>query len=141
MKTVFYHLLLGHVTADAIVQDLVIATGGDPVPGPHATVAEGQGLRTTDEGGPDPVPVLHVVTETTDNAHVPDLALRTKGGETEEGRERGRGRRRRTEIETVAGIDTDLQGRGLCQAAPNDHLQENRGEVLENVTLCSFSPA
>lgn len=124
----FFHLLLGHVTADAIVQDPVIATGGDPVPDPHTTIAAGQDLHITDEGGPDPVPVLHVVTGTTDIAHVPDLALRTKEGETDGGREREKGRRRGTEIETVAGIDTSLQGRGLCPAALSDLPQENRGE-------------
>ena len=130
MKTVFFRLLLGHVTTDAIVQDLVIDTGRDPVPNPRTTVAEGQDLHITDEGGPDPVPVLHVVTGTTDIAHVPDLALHTKEGGTGGGRERerGRGRKRGTEIETVAGIDAGLQGRGLYPAAPSEHLRENQSE-------------
>ena len=124
-------LLLGHVTTDDIVRDLVSVTGSDPVPDPLTTVAEGQDLRTTDEGGPGPVPVLHVVTGTSDVAHVPDLALHMKGGETEGGR--GRGRERGNETETVAGIDTGLLERDRCPAALSEPLRESRGECQETV--------
>ena len=109
------------------VTGIVIVTGEGPVPDPHTLVAEGQGLHTTEEDGPGPVPVLHVVTGTTDAVHVLGLDLRMRGGGREGGqeRERGRGTGTGNEIETIEGIAADLLGKDLYPAARNEHHLRN----------------
>ena len=119
-----------------IVPDPEIATGGGPVPDPHTIGAVGgQGLRTTDEGGQGPVPVLHVEDiEITDVVPVPDHGLPTRGGGTETGTETERGGdqgiERGRETETVAEIDVDHQGDDQYHQVPTALHPKNPSEKI-----------
>ena len=116
------------MTAGEIAQALEIVTSEGPVPDLHTTAGEGAGDQdphTTDGENPDPVPVLHVVLHvgigTTGVVHVPDRALRTRGGGRGEGRERRRERVGGTEI------DVDRQSEDLHPAVPIERHLRNQG--------------